>query len=619
MSNQPTNLTKFELPQSSKSKQHNTTQQSHKPSLEGYFQGFLLSPPGLILLGCIVLLIWMGVKGDKRKAAKLSRGILATPQQIKNGANRTIKQIKKAERANVGLFVGTPKGSVLQCRDGYWRIDPEYDPATLFLSDCNSGICADGGAGSGKSFSFLNPAFLSGLMQGIPGIFYDVKYSTHSEEDPAPTALIAGYARRLGYKIGLFAPGKPESLCCNLLDFLRSPEDVGMARQIAKVLYLNLNPDAVNGGSNPYFIEATTSFLAGVMLLAKQTEYPDLVMCRAITRLPSKELQRIVEAQPTTIKMVFDAVVDVFGVQETYGSLKSTFANLLSGLLIPDVLPSICGKTNIPLDLDGHEVLILGVDAERAEIVNPILATVIHLIANRNLLKPRQRPLMLWLDEISQIYLPGAEDWPNIHRSAGLVMAIGVQFPEMLEKRYGEAGSKRLLKACATKAIFATNDIEDAEKFSKTVGSHDVEYSTKGRSKQKGGNSTSDTEHVQAVPIIEPNEIMQFPQGRAIILNRGIGDKNASRIPVIQQIVIPEHDLEAYRQSTKDWDGIKAKLLKKALPPFRSQDFMLREEALIQTFSSHNQMPRSQRSDEELRQDAIDFRNIGAVFRESAR
>ena len=323
-----------------------------------------------------MLLAWMTFKGDKRKTAQLSKGKLATPEQVKNGAMRTLKQIKKAKRADVGLYVGTPRGSVLKFIQDQWIMEIVYDLLTLYLSDCTSGISVLGGAGSGKSFSALNPLFLSGLCQGIPGMFFDIKYSTHSAEDPAPTALIAGYARRLNYEVGLFAPGKPESLCCNVLDFIRHPEDAAMARQIAKVLYLNLNPQAVTGGSNPFFTEATTSFLAGVMLLAKQTTCPDLVMCRSITRLPSDELQAIVDAQPESVKMVFDAVVDVFGVEETYGSIKATFANLLSGLLMPDLLPSICGKTTIPLDLDDRQILILGSDGERAEIVNPILATV---------------------------------------------------------------------------------------------------------------------------------------------------------------------------------------------------------------------------------------------------
>ena len=569
----------------------------------------MLSPPGLLLLACVGILIWLAIKRDPRKNARLSKGRLASKHQIKNGADRTLKQIQAAKRADVGLFVGTPKGSVLRQSEGKWSIDVAYDPDSLYLSDCTSGISVLGGAGSGKSFSALNPLFLSGLMQGIPGIFFDIKYSTHSQEDPAPTALIAGYARRLNYRVALFAPGNPESLCCNILDFIRHPEDSAMSKQIARVLYLNLNPAALKGGSNPFFIEATSSFLAGVMLLAKKTPYPDLVTCRAITRLPSEELQALVESQPTPIRMVFDAVVDVFGLEETYGSIKSTFANLLSGLLLQDLLPSICGKTTIPLDLDDREILLLGSDGERADMVNPILATVVHLLTNRNLLKARKRPFLLWLDEISQIYLPSAEDWPNIHRSAGLVMAIGVQFPEVLEKRYGKDGASRLLKACATQLVFQANDIEDAEKYSKAVGNQDVEFDTRGRSRQKGSNSTSNTEHKQAVAIIDPSEITQLAQGKAIIWNRGIGDQESSRVPIIRKIRIPEHDLKAFSESTADWESIKTQLLQQSLPPFQTEDYEARDEGLVSTFFPKKvSMP--PRSEEQLRQDSQIFRQI---------
>lgn len=244
---------------------------------------------------------------------------------------------------------------------------------------------------------------------------------------------------------------------------------------------------------------------------------------------------------------------------------------------------------------------------------------MIHLLTNRNLLKPRQRPFLLWLDEISQIYLPSAEDWPNIHRSTGLVMAIGVQFPEVLEKRYGKDGASRLLKACATQLVFQANDIADAEKYSKSVGNRDVEFDTRGRSRQKGGNSTSNTEHKQAIAIIDPSEILQLSQGKAIIWNRGIGDRHGSRIPLIQTIRIPDHDLKAFQESTADWETLKEGFLKAALPHFTQRDFIKRDLALISTYQGicpELGQATTQQNDEidltQLRQDAQAFRAIDA-------
>ncbi|NJN73602.1 MAG: hypothetical protein HC799_12735, partial [Limnothrix sp. RL_2_0] len=43
----------------------------------------------------------------------------------------------------------------------------------------------------------------------------------------------------------------------------------------------------------------------------------------------------------------------------------------------------------------------------------------------------------------------------------------------------------------------------------------------------KGGNSSSHTEHKQAIAIIEASEILQLSQGKAIIWNRGIGDRQS--------------------------------------------------------------------------------------------
>lgn len=196
-------------------------------------------------------------------------------------------------------------------------------------------------------------------------------------------------------------------------------------------------------------------------------------------------------------------------------------------------------------------------------------------------------------------------------------MAIGVQFPEVLEKRYGKDGASRLLKACATQLVFQANDIADAEKYSKSVGNRDVEYDTKGRSRQKGGNSTSNTEHKQAIAIIDPSEILQLSQGKAIIWNRGIGDRHGSRIPLIQTITIPDHDLKAFKESTADWESLKELFLKTALPHFSQRDFQRRDLALISAYQGICPeletaiTPINQEVDlDQLRQDARAFRAI---------
>ena len=96
--------------------------------------------------------------------------------------------------------------------------------------------------------------------------------------------------------------------------------------------------------------------IKGAMLLAKMTPYPDLLTVR--TLLQSEQLQDIVNhpSVPRVTRMVFDSIAAVIGVPETFGSFKSTVSNLFSKLLLPSVMPHICGPTNINLDMDGRDL-----------------------------------------------------------------------------------------------------------------------------------------------------------------------------------------------------------------------------------------------------------------------
>ena len=128
------------------------------------------------------------------------------------------------------------------------------------------------------------------------------------------------------------------------------------------------------------------------------------------------------------------------------------------------------------------------------------------------------------------------------------------------------------------------------------------------------GNSTSNTEHKQAIAIIDPSEILQLSQGKAIIWNRGIGDLHGSRIPLIQTIRIPDHDLKAFKESTADWETLKHNFLQTALPHFTQRDFIKRDLALISAYQGICPDLEAAKSTEfdldQLRQDAHDFRAI---------
>ena len=83
----------------------------------------------------------------------------------------------------------------------------------------------------GKTFSVIDPAIRSALRNGYPIIVYDSK-GTQTETH-------AAYAASLGYHVSVFAPGKPYTGTCNLLDFVKSETDSLMAYQLSYILEKN--------------------------------------------------------------------------------------------------------------------------------------------------------------------------------------------------------------------------------------------------------------------------------------------------------------------------------------------------------------------------------------------
>ena len=395
-------------------------------------QSTLLSPPVLVLGALVIFYAWYSLRGKGKTKNIIAKDELAGVKHTEAARVKAIKQIQNRKRNEVGLWVGTPDGYSLTTSNGKLRLSLMDDPNTLFFPGCESGILALGANGSGKSFSFLMPLLQSFVRQLYPALFFDLKYSTHTDQEPSPTAQIIGIAHRSGYRTPIFAPSLPESCTINILDFIRGPEDVETAGQVVATLYKNLSPNSDKG--QPYFHEGSMAMIQGAMLLAKLTPYPDLLTVR--TLLQALRLQDIVNhpSVPRVTRMVFDSISAVIGVPETFGSLKSTVSNLFSKLLLPSVMPHICGQTNLKLDMDGQDFLVLGVNGQIRKVVLPIIATVVSMMVSKNLLRPRTTPFGVWLDEGNAMFLDEVDEWPNQYRSMGLCLAYGTQSKEMIEK-----------------------------------------------------------------------------------------------------------------------------------------------------------------------------------------
>ena len=502
----------------------------------------LQSRNGLILLGCFVLVGVLALWGDRKKG-KLATSRFGSAKEKGAARKRAVKQLAARQHNAVSLYIGKPKR--------------QKDARSIYLPDLQRGVAVCGGPGSGKTFSVIDPLIRSALEQGLPVALYDFKYPTQS-------ARHAAYAAKLGYQVHVLAPGFPESGVCNPIDFLRSESDAEMARQIATVLNKNFRL-MTQSNEDGFFAAAGDQLTEALLMLAKSTEYPDIMTAQAVLGLTNLG-NRIAAAKDMNswIRVSFNQLIGVKDAEKTASGIVGSASETFTRFMKEGVLGSFCGRTSIPLELKGKQLLIFGMDRERRDVVGPLVATVLHMIVTRNVAKRRQDPLIVAIDELPTLYLPTLVQWLNENREDGLSVILGFQNLVQLEKTYGRELARAILGACATKAIFNPQEYEAARMFSDFLGDEEIRYKQKSRNRGGGKSSTTISEQERTRKLFEPSQFLRLPQGKCVLINPGFTSKGEAAIPIRQTIKIPKVDLQATEASEALWAKIQARLMQRS-------------------------------------------------------
>ncbi|MGH2413659.1 MAG: type IV secretory system conjugative DNA transfer family protein, partial [Microcystaceae cyanobacterium] len=433
--------------------------QTLAPLVEG-----LKSPEGLALVGCAALMLFAGALDKKGgHKGKLAKGRLGN-QKEKTAARRiALQQIEANKHNEAALYLGRPSQSSAQ--------------VPLFLPDAQRGIAVVGGPGSGKTDSAILPAIYSAVDQDKPCVIWDFKY-------PTLTKRFVGYAAKRGYDVSIFAPGYRESEVCNPLDFL-DPEDPSlMAGQFAVTLNRNFQKAGQQASEDAFFGVAGDQMVQAMLMLAKETQYDDIMMCQAIlslTDLPKRLMANRDSINPWVYSN-FGTMLASASSEKTVAGIVATANKLFTTFMKPKLLSAFCGQTTIPLELKGKKILVLGLDREKRDVLAPLVAAVLDLIISRNVVRERTDPLFLFLDEVPTLYLPRLVNWLNECREDGLCTVLGFQNIVQLEEIYGKGWARAILGACATKILFNPQDAESAEFFSKYFDEEEIHFKQRSRS-----------------------------------------------------------------------------------------------------------------------------------------
>jgi type IV secretory pathway TraG/TraD family ATPase VirD4 len=540
------------------------------------------SPSSLILLGCLAAVAAFQVMGGRAKKGKIATSYWGGSKEKARAASQAKKQMVKVSRNNVALYIGTPckmreslytdwykKGLIKTPPKPTWQkqLDKILNSTpALYVPDAQRGIAAIGAAGSGKTFSVIDPLIRSALDQGFPMCLYDFKY-------PAQTKRAVAYAMKRGYTVRVFAPGFPESEICNPLDLIKDEEDAIAAGQLSNVINRNFDKGGASNGGDKFFEEAGDSLIEGILLVAKaiktltgDDKYCDLMMAQAILSL-DKLPQRLEAASKGKLKVwttrPLSQLISVKDSEKTVASIVGTAQRIFQRFLKKDFVGAFCGKTTLPLDLDGKQLVIFGLDRNNRDIVGPLLAAILHMVVSRNVSRtvPRKDPLVVALDELPTLYLPALVNWLNENREDGFCGILGYQNISQLEKAYGKELAQAIVGGTASKFIFNPQDPTSAKLFSDYLGEQEINFQSKSRSTGKGGASRSLNEQNQKRHLLEAAEFLKLGTGKAVIINPAYVRSSEAYVPLIGSVKVPQADIEEMNWSEKKWDMIRSRLI----------------------------------------------------------
>ena len=486
--------------------------QSFEPALA------YLKQPGFRGLGIVLVLILFLSFLDPKSKGILAEGRWGGKKELGQAKVTALKQMAEGKQNNVACWIG----------------DQHQSEGTIYMTNMEQGTLVLGKSGTGKSYLVIDPLFVSALKQGHPIMLYDRKFP---EQFSAHVALAAQF----GYEIGIFVPGDNRSGICNPMELIDAPEDFMAHMQMAKVINNNYKMGqggASTSSNNDFFERSGDSTLAALMMLAQATDYPDLLTALEFSKV--EDIAMVVKRHRHKIsRHIYNAflqLIQTSGSPATLSSIFSTTAQSLMQLVNKSTEPYICGKSTIPLDLTGKKLVVFGFDSDKRDAVSPLVTTIMHLIAERNLRKKRTEPLFMFLDEVASALFTNLYRWLSEYRSYGLCIVMGCQNIAQLRKTYGKDLADIIIGNLGNLIVFNPGDNQSAQDLSTALGELEIKYKQTSRGYSGGKSNTNSSEQRQKKALQTVAQIRKFGRGKGILLCQGNASGGEAYVPILKKL-----------------------------------------------------------------------------------
>lgn len=390
----------------------------------------------------------------------------------------------------------------------------------------------------------------------------------------------AGFRAAHGQRMILFDPLDPDGRTArfNPLGHIDRADPITVLDELQKLAVM-LFPAPDN--ADPFWAEAARTGLIGVGAYVAETPelpfslgaiYAQLTQGDPRTRLPGAITARARAGKPLSFGCI-SALSDFCSASEnTFASIKQTITARMNLWLNPRV----CAATEVS-DFDLRDLrskrisLYLGVSPDNLARVAPLYNLLLQQLIDlntRELPAPGRNPIkaLLVLDEFARLGHAGviAHGFSYV-AGYGLRLLPVLQSPAQLRAEYGPDLAEEIMANCGVEIAFAPKELKVAQDLSERLGYWTYQSRSKSRPTLLSSGRRSTTESDQRRALMMPQELIQMPADRLIVLRAGMppvrGDKIVYwREPALTSRVRPPPVVPAH-------PGTSASGLDDAAPP----------------------------------------------------
>ena len=304
--------------------------------------------------------------------------------------------------------------------------------------------------------------------------------------------------------------------------------------------------------------------------------YPDVMTAAAI--LSSKEIiKRLMAADLNPwINIALGQIFSSVDSEKTVAGIMATASLMFTRFMAKNTLGCFVGKTTLPLQLKGKQMISFGLDRERRYAVGPLMTSILHMIVSKNIASKRKDPLIVSIDELPSVYLPDLFKWLNESRSEGFCGLLGWQNMSQLEETYGKEITRAIFGACGTKFLFNPGEEESSRLFSNYLGDEEIKEKQKSRSSGSGKTSTSISYQKKSRKLFEASQFLKLPSGKCVFINPAYSNKDESSVPLLKKIRLPRSEFKIDAKTRAKWLRIVRKSIKHSTQKIPTKDDLIK-------------------------------------------